>query len=135
MNLANDSWYVRWFFFVQETLFKDWSGQYRSGTTLCHFMRVTMLWGPLFVTFLVFCLFCAIVALFIAPYMAGGWLGVLGLWAAIAAVGATSYGLILFVGWLHRRAQREDSFARLTIEHAAAIKNRVCPRIFFGPER
>ncbi len=131
MKVSQQSWHARWFNFVQKKLFD--SVRYSDGTNLCHYMRVTMLWGPLFFGVMllgigVACL-AAIFVFVLAPY---DLLGFYGPPLAITLAAGLIYSLIK-MPWLFRRYRHKfapiGSFTHAMIEHAGAVKGRFCPLI------
>lgn len=127
MNLDRDRWHVRWFHFVQHAMFGD-EYRYREGTNLCHFMRVTMFWGP-FWAVLVLCTvgwistLCTYL-LIVWPFRLASWWGLLVVPALVAlSVLVARYG----------RAP-VGSMRHCVSEHAKAVKGRFCPLVKFeGP--
>lgn len=100
-------WHVGWFreslklidtFTHQES----WRGnvdRFKGGTNLCHYVRVSALWGPgiLFLHLLTLSLIMG--AVFFMPLKAFGVLGYILMWFIVAFAAGFVFGLIKFVEW------------------------------------
>lgn len=139
MMLNPQAWHVRWFNLVQKIIGDR--NKYRSGTNLCHFIRVTMLWGPLvcvaFAMAASFVAFLATILLIIIPYKEGGGLwGVFLLWSSIALGCGIVYGALWLLGnyghHISSKLAPVGSMAHCVAQHAAAVKGKFCPIISFN---
>jgi hypothetical protein len=132
MKIRKGTWHAKVFRLMQDKVF---AGGYDNGTNLCHYMRVVMLWAPLFGTFiLIVCcawLYAAVLLLFYIVFSSYGFSGVLIEWASLLAVG-------LFVWFvipkLFHKAVAEDSIVRCAFERTKAAKRKVCPLVAFKDE-
>lgn len=127
MNLDSSAWHVRWFFFVQDII---GDSSYRHGTNLCHFMRVTMLWGPLVALTVLTFVGLWIAGFIVAPIALFGW-GALLLWGGVA--------LLFFVlKWIAGRCadfkRKPGGAIDCVLSNAKAAKSKVCPLISFDKE-
>ena len=49
MKIRNNTWHARWFHFVQKKIGNE--RRYEEGTSICHYVRVVVFWGPAFIAF------------------------------------------------------------------------------------
>jgi hypothetical protein len=166
MDIAKDSWYCRWFFWSVEIVStcanwqeireqRDVDYYQTTGTTLCQFMRTTLVWAPfvLLLHTIVYATFIAAVT--IVPYRLFGTTylilaaGTMALAALIRympkhlrtamgpATEKVAIGLhnarirIEEIHALHV-ASRQPGFLRLVYEWVLAKKRSVCPVIRFN---
>lgn len=132
MKLSNDAWHVRWFNFVQSQI-GDFS--YSSGTNLCHYMRVTMLWGPLLILLAAGAVGSILWVLVGLPILIFGMWGLPLVWAIIGAFATAVYGIVYLIG--KYAAAPVGSAAYCVYQHARAVKGRFCPLVSFdakGPQ-
>lgn len=125
MNLNNNAWHVRWFHFVQGIIGHN---SYGGGTTLCHFMRVTLLWGPFLFSFLAALVAAVAVVLVIGPFIIGGWTGMFAMWGVMAAIIGVIFGLVFLV--MEYRPS-EGGAVHCILTFLKAAKAKVCPLINF----
>lgn len=142
MKIRKSTWHAKWFRFVQDGVFTD--GRYVDGTNVCHYMRVTMIWGPLAVGLVALIATCMAVGLVggvtVLPFEiaeafgVSGWWGVAALWLGVPASWLTLYGAGIALGGfapLVGKVFAEDSFINVTWQHAMGVKQKVCPLIRF----
>lgn len=153
MNLSNKRWHVRWFHFVQRGFGNPY--KYENGTTLCHFIRVTLIWGPLMIL-IISVMACVVVvaivgALIVLPYDMWGWSGLLVPWMfGISLVGAFFFttrllplllgraiiclltGIALTWFFLLSTGQRAEA-SGFQVVSGSAIFNPLHARSFAGP--
>jgi hypothetical protein len=137
MNVSSNTWHARWFRFIQKKIGSEY--RYASGTNLCHYLRVVLVWGPLFFGFWTFvaCVFAFFVVmfLFVLPFDKGGWLGVLIAWSCYIAIAGLFFLARFIVTRNEQKLGRGLSRSRdgiLTLVNAlAAAKNKFCPIVSF----
>ena len=148
MILSLNTWHARWFKFVQSKIGSY--HRYEQGTTLCHYMRVCLVWGPLLIAF--WGAIASVICMLLYAAEAQGWRSAIKLglppWfgllffpaglAAFAFTAALAVLLVLgvreFFRWLSRvpqTVQNSDNFAVLGIKYVASIKGKYCPIIQF----
>jgi hypothetical protein len=108
MELNNRRWYVTWFYLSLAILDRfqgdrGWGrkeDKYRNGTNLCHFIRVTLVWGPLVLALHLVVYGAAIAVLTIVPIQLFGWSGYFAIIAGIAGFIGILAGVV-FMLWLY----------------------------------
>lgn len=126
MKLDNNAWHVKWFYFVQ-SIIGDCS-EYRRGTSLCHFIRVTMVWGPFVALFYGGVFLGGIGVLTVLPWVVGGPLAMFALWGGIVAV----FGLLAIMFYLATEySPKEGGAVDCVLTYAKAAKAKVCPLVTF----
>lgn len=161
MEFNKSRWYVQWFFLslrvIDRFSGKDSDYRYRSGTNLCHFMRVTLFWAPLVVAFNVALYGLVLAALVIVPLHYFGLTGaamiygvILLIIAAVILLFAGMWGANELLGVIERKqaeasasgqeqrelaaarkAERGPGFGSILWQYAVAVKRRICPIITF----
>lgn len=161
MEFNKSRWYVQWFFLslrvTDHFRNKDTEYRYRSGTNLCHFMRVTLFWAPLVVAFHVALYGLALAALVVVPLHYFGLTGAAVIYGVILLSAAAVF--LLFAGiWganelvgvidrklseasasgqeqrqlaAARKAERGPGFFSILWQYLVAVKRRICPIITF----
>lgn len=166
MDIAKDSWYSRWFFWSVEVVStcanwqeirkpRDVHYYQTAGTTLCQFMRTTLVWAPFVLLLHTIAYATLIAAVTIVPYRLFGTtylqvaLGAIALAALIrympkqlrTAMGPATeevsirlHNARIRIEEIHasRVASRQLGFLRLVYEWALAKKRSVCPVIRFN---
>lgn len=129
MNLDRNKLHVRWFHFVQSKIGDQ--NKYRYGTNLCHFMRVTILWGAFIVAVLAAMVGGVIAFFIVLPYSINGFLGIALWWAAVGAVFGSIHGAAFLIGRYGKKFAPIGSMAHCVYQHAKAVKGRFCPIVTF----
>lgn len=137
MKIRVKTWHARLFRTIQARVFNDGKyGKYDSGTSLCHYLRVLLIWGPLFcLAMLMIALMgvvCLSVILVVLPYESGGLLGV-GIWWAglVGSFFAIKHGAILVAKHAPKLVAK-DSIAVCLYERSKSAKRKVCPLVSFA---
>lgn len=120
MELGRRQWYVHWFFWSLE-IWNEFLGRYDSswhyethGTNLCHFMRVTFVYGPAVIALHILTVVAGVATVTALPiYLFGGtgyaWsLGTIV--GAIVLVVATVYALKFMLTW---RVEQQPAIANV----------------------
>lgn len=164
MNLNKQQWYVRWFFTCLAVI-DEFAGDHgdrvyknRHGASLCPFVRVSLIWGPLIILLHLVVYAGAIVSVTLLPIILFGFGSYITLIAGITGV--------IAVIWLCKKAEdalkqwrrrvrearwqaaieapesdeqpkteavkKGPSFASVLWSYAVAAKQRVCPIINFN---
>lgn len=134
MRLDRNTWHARWFHFVQNSVGNKY--RYSEGTNLCHYMRVTLLWGPLWVSFVATGLGAALFIVCV-PFIQWGILGGLALYGSLIAFLGGIVGIALLVEKFRYRRRRQinpNGFPHLIGQYVKAIKGRFCPMISFDDQ-
>lgn len=149
MVLDSQKWYVRLYFWsleiLEEFLDNGYDWRHNSGTNLCHFLRVILIYMPAVVLINLSIVVSAFYVLTLWPiHLFGFWSYV---WS-IAAIAALS-GLI----WLYVRKKRKElarpktqmakkmegkdspTFTRLVWEGVKSTKRKVCPILSFSENK
>ena len=156
MELDRRQWYVRWFFWslMVWNEFKeddDSSWRYRTGTNLCHFLRVMLVWCPLVLLLNAAVYGSGIAVLTVLPIYFYGGVG----YAWIIGVIVFVVGLLLAVKFVNRRlsewsyrrsamrvrvpqpprapitAPTGPTFLEVLLSYIIAVKMKVCPTVTF----
>ena len=139
MKIRNDTWHARWFHFVQKKIGSEY--RYREGTSVCHYVRVVVFWGPAVIGFwyAVGLAAAAIVILMPLQFFGEAWAALV--WVAIAIVARCIQLLIKHAMRIDAALGkffgtkpfiRAGSFIMAVVDSTAAAKASICPPVTFG---